>query len=83
MLLMDVPWTNRFPFLQSLASWPVIITTNIIMIISMRLPASPLAASLGFQPLFWLYSLLLAATPLCSVLLTQGVKVWLLRRGWI
>jgi Mg2+-importing ATPase len=38
---------------------------------------------LGFRALPPLYWPLLIVTLLCYVLLTQGVKTWLLRRGWI
>jgi Mg2+-importing ATPase len=82
-LIIHVIRTNKFPFLQSRASWPVIVTTTVIMMIGMWLPISPIATSLGFKPLPSLYWPLLALTLLCYVLLTQVVKVWLLRRAWI
>ena len=82
-LIIHVIRTNKFPFLQSRASWPVIVTTTIIMMIGMWLPISPIATSLGFKPLPSLYWPLLALTLLCYVFLTQGVKVWLLRKAWI
>jgi Mg2+-importing ATPase len=47
------------------------------------LPYSPLAPALGFTPLPPLYWLLLAATLLCYMTLTQVIKMWLLRKGWI
>ena len=37
----------------------------------------------GFTPLPWLYWPLLAATLLSYCVLAQGVKTWLLRKGWI
>jgi P-type Mg2+ transporter len=82
-LIIHVIRTNKFPFLQSRASWAVIVTTTVIMMIGMWLPISPFATSLGFKPLPSLYWPLLALTLLCYVLLTQGVKVWLLRKAWI
>jgi Mg2+-importing ATPase len=82
-LIIHVIRTNKFPFLQSRASWPVIVTTTVIMMIGMWLPISPIATSLGFKPLPTLYWPLLALTLVCYVLLTQGVKVWLLRKAWI
>ena len=82
-LIIHVIRTNKFPFLQSRASWPVIVTTTVIMMIGMWLPISPIATSLGFKTLPSLYSPLLALTLLCYVFLTQGVKVWLLRKAWI
>lgn len=82
-LIIHVIRTNKFPFLQSRASWPLIVTTTIIMMIGMWLPFSPIAASLGFKALPSLYWPLLALTLLCYIFLTQGVKVWLLRKAWI
>ncbi|MCK9375776.1 MAG: magnesium-translocating P-type ATPase [Syntrophobacterales bacterium] len=82
-LIIHVIRTNKFPFLQSRASWPVIVTTTVIMMIGMWLPISPIATSLGFETLPSLYWPLLALTLLCYVFLTQGVKVWLLRKAWI
>ncbi len=82
-LIIHVIRTNKFPFLQSRASWPVIVTTTVIMMIGMWLPISPIATSLGFKTLPSLYWPLLALTLLCYVFLTQGVKVWLLRKAWI
>lgn len=82
-LIIHVIRTNKFPFLQSRASWPVIVTTTVIMMIGMWLPISPIATSLGFKPLPSLYWPLLALTLFCYVFLTQGVKVWLLRKAWI
>ncbi|MGQ9921952.1 MAG: magnesium-translocating P-type ATPase [Desulfobacca sp.] len=82
-LIIHVIRTNKFPFLQSRASWPVIVTTTVIMMIGMWLPISPIATYLGFKTLPSLYWPLLALTLLCYVFLTQGVKVWLLRKAWI
>jgi P-type Mg2+ transporter len=82
-LIIHVIRTNKFPFLQSRASWPVIVTTTVIMMIGVWLPISPIATDLGFKTLPSLYWPLLALTLICYVFLTQGVKVWLLRKAWI
>ena len=42
-----------------------------------------LAPYLGFVPLPWQFWPILAATLLCYVGLTQLVKMWLLKKGWI
>lgn len=47
------------------------------------LPFSPVAGALGFAHLPPLYWPLIVLTLLCYTLLTQGVKVWLVRRNWI
>jgi Mg2+-importing ATPase len=82
-LIIHVIRTNKFPFLQSRASWPLLVTTTVIMMIGMWLPISPIATSLGFKTLPSLYWPLLVLTLVCYVFLTQGVKVWLLRKAWI
>ena len=82
-LIIHIIRTNRIPFLQSRASWPVITTTMIIMIVGMWLPFSPIGHWLKFTPLPSLYWPLLVLTLGCYVLLTQGVKMWLIRKGWI
>jgi len=82
-LIIHIIRTNRIPFLQSWASWPMIVTTALIMTIGMWLPFSPLGPWLGFTPLPGLYWPLLGLTLFCYVLLTQGVKMWLIRKGWV
>ena len=82
-LIIHVIRTSRIPFLQSRASWPLIATTVSVMAVGLWLPVSPLAPALGFVALPPLYWPILAATLLCYVLLTQIVKVLLLRRQWI
>lgn len=81
-LIIHIIRTNRIPFLQSQASWPMITTTALVMMVGMWLPISPLGSWLGFTPLPPLYWLLLMATLFCYALLTQGVKTWLIRKAW-
>jgi P-type Mg2+ transporter len=83
-LIIHIIRTNRIPFIQSRASWPVITTTLIVMIVGMWLPFSPIGDWLGFtNDVPSLYWPLLVLTLACYVLLTQGVKMWLIRKGWI
>jgi P-type Mg2+ transporter len=82
-LIIHVIRTSGVPFLQSRASWPLVATTVIVMAVGLWLPSSPLAPALGFVALPALYWPILAATLLSYVLLTQLVKVVLLRRQWI
>jgi Mg2+-importing ATPase len=82
-LIIHIIRTNRIPFLQSRASWPVITTTLIVMIVGMWLPFSPIGDWLKFTPLPSLYWPLLGLTLGCYVLLTQAVKMWLIRKNWI
>ena len=51
--------------------------------IALWLPSSPIAGMLGFTPLPALYWPILAVTAAGYVVLTQFIKMWLLRRSWI
>ncbi len=82
-LIIHVIRTNKIPFLQSRASWPLMVTSAVIMGVGAWLPGSPLGAWLKFTQLPWLYWPLLLLTLFTYVLLTQVVKVWLIRRKWI
>lgn len=82
-LIIHVIRTNRLPFIQSRASWPLMVTTALVMAAGIAIPFTPLGESLGFTSLPTLYWPLLAATLVSYVLLTQVVKMWLLRKGWI
>jgi Mg2+-importing ATPase len=82
-LIIHVIRTNKIPFIQSRASWPLTLTTLSIMAFGMWLPYSPLAPSLGLTHLPGLYWPILLLTLLAYVSLTQAIKVWLLRKKWI
>jgi Mg2+-importing ATPase len=82
-LIIHVIRTNRIPFLQSWASWPLIVNTALIMSLGAWLPCSPIGPALGFTTLPPLYWPILALTLLGYVLLTQVVKTWLFHRGWV
>ena len=82
-LIIHIIRTNRVPFLQSRASWPLTVTSALVMAFGMWLPFSPVGPALGFTPLPRLYWPLVAATLFCYVVLTQLVKTWLFRRRWV
>ena len=79
-LIIHVIRTNKIPFLQSWASWPLILTSIIIVAVGAELTVSPLAGALGFVPLPPRYWLLLAVILVCYVVLTQLIKTWFYRR---
>jgi Mg2+-importing ATPase len=79
-LIIHVIRTNKIPFIQSWASWPLILTSLIIVAAGAWLTVSPLASTLGFVPLPPLYWLYLAAMLLAYAVLTQLVKTWFIRR---
>ncbi len=82
-LIIHVIRTNKIPVIQSRASWPLTLTTLSIMAFGAWLPYSPLATSLGLAHLPRLYWPILLLTLFGYVILTQAIKVWLLRRKWI
>ena len=82
-LIIHVIRTNRIPFLESRASWPLTLTTLAIMAFGIWLPYSPIGPSLGLTHLPRLYWPILLATLLGYVVSTQLIKMWLLRKNWI
>jgi Mg2+-importing ATPase len=79
-LIVHIIRTNRVPFFQSRASWPLALTTLTVMAVACALPYSPLAGYLGLVPLpltFWPWML---ATLVAYSLLTHLVKVRFIRR---
>lgn len=82
-LIVHVIRTNKIPFLQGRASWQLTLTTISILAVAAWLPYSPVAPALGFVALPALYWPILLATLLCYVVLTQSVKMWLVRKAWL
>ena len=79
-LIIHVIRTNKIPFIQSRASWPLTATTFLVVLFAIWLPYSPLANLLGFVPLPPLYWLALLGLMLGYVVLSQLVKNWFVRR---
>jgi len=82
-LIIHIIRTNKIPFIQSMPSVPLVLTSGIIMALGMWLPYSGLASSLGFTELPMLYWPILLLTLLCYITLTQFVKMWLIKKTWI
>ncbi|HEY6036187.1 MAG TPA: magnesium-translocating P-type ATPase [Kofleriaceae bacterium] len=82
-LIIHVIRTHRIPFIQSRASWPVLAMGLAVSAVGIALPFSPIASYLGFVPLPAAYWPVLLATLACYLTLTQGVKMWLVKRGWL
>ncbi len=75
-LIVHIIRTNRIPFLQSIASPFLLLTTIIVMIAGAALPYLPIGSYFGFVPLpasFWIW---IAGFLLCYSALTHSVKVW-------
>lgn len=82
-LIIHVIRTNKIPFIQSRASWPLLATTIAIMAVGVCLTLSPVGSYLGFAPLPKLYWPLLLVSLFSYVILTQIIKQWLLRKRLI
>jgi Mg2+-importing ATPase len=82
-LIIHVIRTNKVPFIQSRASWQLIMTSAAIMLVGMWLPSSSIGSWLGMVPLPFQFWPLLLLTLLLYVALTQLVKVWLVHKKWI
>jgi len=80
-LIVHIIRTNRIPFVQSIASPFLLLTTGVIMIIGAALPYVPgLGAYFGLVPLpaiFWAW---IAAFLFLYMALTHTVKVWFFRK---
>ena len=79
-LIIHVIRTNKIPFIQSRASWPLLLTSLLIIGVGGWLPFSPLASTLGFVPLPPLYWLLLTGMLVAYIVLTQLIKTWYVHR---
>jgi Mg2+-importing ATPase len=79
-LIIHIIRTNKIPFIQSRASWQLILSSVIIIAAGALLTVSPLANTLGFVPLPPMYWLYLAIMMMGYALLTQVVKMWFIRR---
>lgn len=75
-LIIHIIRTNKIPFVQSRASWPLAVMSAIVVAIGIGLPFSPLGRYLGFTSLPLLYWPLLAGT-----VLGYGLLTWLYEWG--
>jgi Mg2+-importing ATPase len=82
-LIIHIIRTNKIPFLQSRASWPLIFTTLLIAAIGVWLPGSAFAHGLGFTPLPWIYWPITAVIIVSYLTLAHLMKNWFIHKfGW-
>jgi len=80
-LIVHVIRTNKIPFIQSIASKPLLISSVAIVVTGTLLTIiQPIAHVLGFVALPPLYWPLLLGMLLTYVVLTQVIKTWFIRR---
>ncbi len=79
-LIVHIIRTNRVPFFQSRASWPLMATTLLVMLVAAALPYTAAGTYLGLVPLplaFWPWML---ATVVAYSVLTHFVKMRFIKR---
>lgn len=84
-LIVHMIRTRRVPFVQSSASWPVMLMTFAIMLVGICIPFTPFGSSIGLVPLPWTYFPWLIAILLSYCVLTQRLKTQYIRmfKRWL
>lgn len=72
--------TQKIPFIQSTAAFPVIVMTMLIMAVGIYIPFSPFGSMIGLEPLPWSYFPYLAGILISYCVLTQCVKTFYIKR---
>ncbi len=72
--------TQKIPFIQSTAAWPVLLTTGSIIALGIYLPFSPFGPIIGLQPLPLSYFPWLVLTLVSYCTVAQLMKVFYIRR---
>jgi len=72
--------TEKIPFIQSIASWPLLLFTSAAVTVGTIVPFTSFGAKIGMMPLPGIYFLFLAATLLAYLILAQYVKTRFVKR---
>lgn len=79
-LIVHMIRTQKIPFFQSIASFPLLLSTLMIMAIGIYIPYSFVGSTIGMVHLPGNYYYWLAATLIGYCILVQCVKLWFIRR---
>jgi len=79
-LIVHMIRTKKIPFIQSIASAPLLLTTVFIMVVGICLPYTYVGESIGLVSLPGNYFYWLIATLICYSVLVQFVKIWFIRK---
>lgn len=83
-LIVHIIRTSKVPFFQSMASWPLIVSTLCVIAIGIYLPFSPFAEAFKFVPLPPLYFVLLTIGLILYFIITQFLKRWFIKKyEWV
>ena len=79
-LIVHMLRTQKIPFIQSVASFPLLLSTSLIMAIGIYIPYSFIGASIGMVLLPGSYFPWLIVTLISYCALVQIVKIWFIKR---
>ncbi|MBN9378497.1 MAG: magnesium-translocating P-type ATPase [Chlamydiales bacterium] len=79
-LIVHMIRTQKIPFIQSHASFPLLVATGMVMAIGIYLPYSFIGAKIGLVPLPWIYFPWLMITLLGYCLFTQVAKILFIKK---
>jgi Mg2+-importing ATPase len=83
-LIVHIIRTSKIPFFQSIASWPLLVSTACVIGIGVYLPFSPLAEAFKLVPLPPVFFVLLFVGVILYFVITQFVKMWFIKKyDWI
>lgn len=84
-LIVHMIRTRKVPFIQSIASRPVLLMTAVIMIAGVIIPFTPFGTFIQLVPLPATYFIFLIGILIAYSLLTESVKRWYIRKfdSWI
>ena len=79
-LIVHMIRTQKIPFLQSIASFPLLASTAIIMAVGIYIPYTHIGSNLGFVQMPEQFYYWIAATLLSYCVLVQLVKIWFINK---
>ncbi len=83
-LIVHIIRTSKIPFFQSMASWPLVVSTLCVIGVGIYLPFSPFAGAFKMVALPPLYFCLLFIGLVLYFLITQFLKMWFIKKyEWI
>jgi Mg2+-importing ATPase len=78
-LIIHLIRTAKVPFFQSVAAFPLSVSTLVVMALALIVPFSSFGTAIGMAPLPWNYFPWLGAILIGYCVLAQLVKVWYIR----
>jgi Mg2+-importing ATPase len=79
-LIVHIIRTRKLPFVESVASAPLVFLTALVMLAGVIIPFTSFGATLGLRPLPLAYFGWLVLILVCYVVLAQAVKTWFARK---